>query len=314
MREILRYATLAANAHNAQPWKFVIRDRAIEIHPDYSRRLPIVDPDNRELWISLGCALENFVIAARAAGYRCNVTYPDTVDFIRIEVTADTPHGGPLFDAIPMRQNTRSEYSGKAIEGAGLDTLRMVPLEPGVSLQFVLGSSGLNTVRDYVAQGDLSQYADKAFVKELIQWLRFNKKEALTSFDGLALRCSGNPEVPRWLGQMFVTGTTPRKEADADGKKLLSSAGAMIVVSAADDKTAWVRTGRVYQRAALSMTCLNIRSACLNQPIEVAHLREQFQSALALGQARPQLLVRFGYAAPMPRSLRRPVEQVIAEL
>jgi hypothetical protein len=49
----------------------------------------------------------------------------------------------------------------------------------------------------------------------------------------------------------------------------------------------------------------------LNQPIEVADLRSQFQNALGLGASSPQLLVRFGYAEAMPRSLRRPVEQVI---
>lgn len=62
---------------------------------------------------------------------------------------------------------------------------------------------------------------------------------------------------------------------------------------------------------ALTMTALNIKSAFLNQPIEVAAMRGQFQSAIGLGAALPQLLVRFGYADPMPRLLRRPIEQVI---
>ena len=86
MRGIIRYATLAANGHNAQPWKFALRPGAIEIHPDYSRRLAAVDPADRELWISLGCALENLLIASRAMGYAAVVTYPDALDFIRITV------------------------------------------------------------------------------------------------------------------------------------------------------------------------------------------------------------------------------------
>jgi hypothetical protein len=84
-----------------------------------------------------------------------------------------------------------------------------------------------------------------------------------------------------------------------------------VVASQSDDKTAWVRTGQVYERLALTMTSLNIKSAFLNQPIEVAAVRGQFQSAMGLGSALPQLLVRFGYAAALPRSLRRPVEQVL---
>ena len=74
---------------------------------------------------------------------------------------------------------------------------------------------------------------------------------------------------------------------------------------------AWVRTGQVYERMALTLTSLNIKSAFLNQPIEVAALRGQFQHAIGLGTTLPQLLVRFGYADALPRSVRRPVEQVI---
>ena len=69
---------------------------------------------------------------------------------------------------------------------------------------------------EYVNQGNLSQYAYRAFVDELIHWLRFNKREAMASQDGLYSHCSGNPQVPRWLGKMFVAGTKPQQQADAD--------------------------------------------------------------------------------------------------
>ncbi len=168
MRELVRYATLAASGHNTQPWHFAIKEKAIEIHPDYTRHLPAVDPSDRELWISLGCALENLLIAARATGYAPEVTYPDAADFIHIGLTADTPQGSPLFDAIPLRQNTRSEYDGQIIKSADLDQVQAVRLEPGVVLHFITNPTERETVLDYVNQGNLSQYADKAFVAELI--------------------------------------------------------------------------------------------------------------------------------------------------
>lgn len=311
MRELVRYATLAANGHNAQPWKFALREDTIEIHPDASRRLPVVDPHDRELWISLGCALENLLVAARAAGYTADVTYPGAADFIAVRLAVDTLQSSPLLDAIPLRQSTRSAYNGQLVPVADLDRVQAVPLEPGVTLRFVTNPAGMATVIETVAQGNLRQYADRAFVDELLAWLRFNKKEAMAALDGLYSRCSGNPEVPHWLGRMFVSGTKPQQQADADTEKLRSSPGAVVVASDADDKAAWVRTGQVYERLALTMTALNIKSAFLNQPIEVAELRSQFQSALGLGGAAPQLLVRYGYAAALPRSLRRPVEQVL---
>jgi len=186
-----------------------------------------------------------------------------------------------------------------------------VRLEPGISLHTKVDRAGLTILSDYVHQATLSQYADKPFLNELIHWLRFDKKEALASFDGLYSSCTGNPGVPRWLGQMFVNGAKPKDLADADVKKLQSSAGAVVIASASERKADWVRTGQVYERLALTMTSLNIKSAFLNQPLEVESVRSQLQSGLGLGTALPQLLVRFGYANAMPRSLRRPVEQVL---
>ena len=311
MRELVQYATLAANGHNTQPWKFAIKENAIEIHPDYSRSLPVVDPNHRELWISLGCALENLMIAARAIGYAPEVIYPDKSDFILVQLTADTRQDSPLFDAIPLRQNTRSAYNGRLIKNEDLDQLQALQLEPGVELNFATNPQVMETFLEYVNLGNLSQYANPDFVDELIEWLRFNKKEALSSLDGLYSVCSGNPQVPRFIGQMFVGSTKPQQQADMDAEKFRTSPTAVVIASESDDKVSWVRTGQVYERLALSMTSLDIKSAFLNQPIEVADLRGQFQRAIGLGNSLPQLLLRFGYANPMPKSLRRPVEDVL---
>lgn len=313
MDELVRYATLAANGHNTQPWRFALGADSIEIRPDPARRLPVVDPQDRELWISLGCALENLLIAARASGYAADVTYPDAADAICVRLTAAAPQGSPLFDAIPRRQNTRSAYDGQPVKAADLDRVLATPLEPGVTLRPVTAASDIAQVQEYVRQGNLAQYGDRAFLDELISWLRFNKKEAMAALDGLYSRCSGNPEVPRWLGRMFVSGGKPEQQAGADAAKLSSSAGALVIASAGEGKSVWVRTGQVYERLALQMTSLGIKSAFVNQPIEVAALRGQFGSALGLSAAQPQLLLRFGYAPDMPRSLRRPVAQVLVQ-
>jgi hypothetical protein len=53
-QQLVHFATLAANGHNTQPWKFVVSENLIEIHPDEARRLTVADPQDRELWISLG--------------------------------------------------------------------------------------------------------------------------------------------------------------------------------------------------------------------------------------------------------------------
>ena len=311
MRNLIHYATLAANGHNTQPWKFAVQENTIEIHPDYSRELKVVDPQHRELWISLGCALENLLVAARATGHAAEVSYPDSTDVIRVSLASDSLQPSPLFDAIPERQNTRSEYDGRPIPASDLDRILSLPIEPGVSLSIVTTTNELDTLVEYVNQGNLRQYADTSFVDELIEWLRFNKREALAAMDGLYSVCSGNPEVPGWLGRMFVAGTKPQQQADVDAKKLRSSSAAVVIASETEDKSTWVRTGQVYERLALQTTALGIKSAFLNQPIEVSELCSQFQNAVGLGASLPQLLLRLGYADAMPKSLRRPVDAVL---
>lgn len=68
--ELVRYATLAPSSHNTQCWKFRLDDGAITILPDVARRCPAVDPDDHHLFVSLGCAAENLVVAAAALGLR----------------------------------------------------------------------------------------------------------------------------------------------------------------------------------------------------------------------------------------------------
>jgi len=69
MKFLLRYAILAPSSHNSQPWKFRIQDSEINIFTDKDRWLKVADADQRELYISVGCALENLLIAAEHFGY-----------------------------------------------------------------------------------------------------------------------------------------------------------------------------------------------------------------------------------------------------
>ncbi len=65
---LIQSATLAANSHNAQAWRFLGDDSGITLLPDFTRRTPIVDPDDHHLFVSLGAAAENMVHAAPAVG------------------------------------------------------------------------------------------------------------------------------------------------------------------------------------------------------------------------------------------------------
>ena len=75
LRFLLRYAILAPSTKNSQPWAFSVHGNQVYLIADLRRGQLIADPDRRELYISLGCALENLLIAAEHFGFRHGVSY-----------------------------------------------------------------------------------------------------------------------------------------------------------------------------------------------------------------------------------------------
>lgn len=313
--ELIRYATLAASSHNTQCWQFKLEDQKISILPDLARCCPAVDPDNHHLYVSLGCATENLLIAAKTHGYKGTVelqTEADTVKAIDIHLAACNPAHSLLFDVIPERQSARSIYDSQPLKAEDLNLLKIAGTDEGVTLIMLTEKQALETVLGYITKANTLQVNDPAFVKELKSWVRFNRSEAIKKGDGLFSKSTGNPTAPHWLGSLlFDWILSAKSENNKIAKQIHSSAGIAIFVSDKDDPAHWIASGRCYQRFALQAEALDIRTAFLNQPVEVAALRSQFADYLGIGNRRPDLLVRFGHGPKMPRSLRRPIEAVI---
>ena len=70
--------------------------------------------------------------------------------------------------------------------------------------------------------------------------------------------------------------------------------------------------GRACQRFALQATALGIKTAFVNQPVEVARLRPELAALAGLPGRRPDIVMRFGRGPAMPFSARRPVEEVLS--
>jgi hypothetical protein len=312
-RELIRHATLAASSHNTQPWKFRIRKDAITILPDFSRRCPVVDPDDSHLFKSLGCAAENLVHAAAAQGFSAEVRFDAAENGIDVLLTRDaTARATELYRAIPKRQCVKAAYDGSPIGVTELETLENAGKGSSVRTIMLSSDAEKNAVIDYVTRGNIAQLTDPAFRKELVAWIRFNPLEAMRMGDGLAGRTSSQPALPTWLAKWMIgLVLTPKGQAETDATNIGSSAGVAVFVSSRDDKPAWVEVGRAYERFALQATALDIRTAFINQPIEVRELRSQLESWLKLEGERALLMVRFGHGPTAPFSLRRPIDDVI---
>lgn len=313
LQYLVHHATLAANSHNTQPWLFSGSEKRATIRPDFSRATPVADADNHHLFASLGCACENMVLAAAASGNSSKVHYADGGDGpIEIDFGQGGERRDPLFDAIAERQCTRSVYDGRKVSGDDLDLLEKAANSAGCSVILLPDKPKIESALELILAANGEQVANPDFAAELLSWLRFSAASAIDKRDGLYSGCSGNPTLPDWLGRtMFGFVFTPQAENDRYAEQIRSSSGLAVFVSERDDKAHWVEAGRSYQRFALQATALGIRHAFINQPLEVAKYRPDFASLIGVVGKRPDLIVRYGYAPPMPKSLRRPVSDVI---
>jgi hypothetical protein len=312
-RELIRHATLASSSHNTQPWKFRIQQDSITILPDFSRRCPAVDPDDSHLFKSLGCAAENMVHAAAAQGFSADVRFDPGQDGVIVLLNRDaSARATKLYQAITKRQCVKTAYDGTPLVAPELEMLEKAGERQNVRTIMLLSEAQKDAVIDYVTRGNFAQLTDRAFRDELVSWIRFNPGEAMRKGDGLSGRTSGQPALPTWLAKWIIgLVLTPNGQAETDAKNIRSSAGVAVFVSSHNDKAAWVEAGRAYEHFALQAASFNVRTAFINQPIEVRPLRPRFESWLGLDGEHAQLMVRFGHGPMAPFSLRRPIDDVI---
>lgn len=310
LTELLAYAAKAPSGHNTQPWKFRAAGKTIEVLPDFGRALPVVDGNHRELYISLGCAVENLCIAATHFRYDTVVTRQNregiTIEFTRNEACEENP----LFRQIAKRQTNRSIYTGKKISDAVCEALQNVPAEKGVSVYLTgIDSPEGNRLAEWVFKGNEYQMSDPAFKNELLSWMRFNARQTAATNDGLVYKVFGNPPLPRFLAKPVVSlFLKPDKQNKADKEKIGSSSHFVLFSCRPDTSEAWINTGRTLQRFLLRATETGIACAYLNQPCETPALAEAMRRTLPVGGNHPAVLLRIGYAAPVPYSPRRKIK------
>ncbi len=311
--ELVRLACLAANSHNTQPWKFRFAANSLTVLPDFSRRTPVVDPDDHHLFASLGCAVENIIQAAPLLGLAPSVELPGNLhDGLTIQLASEAIGSSPLAEMIHLRQCARAAFDAKPIANADLNALEASAAGGKTNLTLLTAREDIGRFAKLIADATQRQMQDGAFVAELNDWLRFSYGQALDTRDGLFSLSSGNPALPRPIGRLlFGILTTAASESRRYEAQVNASSGIAVFSSAEDNPQHWFDAGRSYQRFALELTRLGLKHSFVNQPVEVSAFHSELLKVAGRQDGRVDLVVRFGYGPEMPRSLRRPIEAVM---
>lgn len=320
---LINYASKAPSSHNTQPWKFGREEDTILLYPDLSRSLPVVDPDNHALFISLGCALENLVVAAGYYGFDAEVEvcrgHLDDPVRVKLSPFSPLPDGArakhsALFAQIKPRQVTKGAYREDELDRDTAGKIKEIPVEPGIGLRLVLPGEESEKLLPLVVEGSDRQFGNKAFVRELVDWLRFSEKEAMKKGDGIWNATMGLPATGRIIGSFIMKHlVSPRSEAKRWKKLFRNSAGFVLFSVAQHDPEHWIRLGRSFQRFGLETTAMGLKHAHMNMPLEEEVVRKKVSGAFDLGERTPLLLLRIGYADPAPYSFRRNLYEMTAQ-
>ena len=313
---ILHYASLAPSGHNAQPWyvKVINRGEWI-IGADPERRLPTVDPDNRELMLSIGAFAENLSIAAAVQGYKAEMeviassTFDE--DIIRVSMIKAKPIDYSL-QRLTTRRTVKHGYRSNEIRSDDVRALSK-PLE-GRLVYFPRGSDHAKCIEKCTVESFRRQtYRDDA-QRELASWTRFSNQEAREHRDGLTPEGMEIKGFAGWYVRNFMKKQDVLKErfkktsVDLITKLAGQGAGWFIITSEGGGVSDLIETGRRFERMVLMAREHKIGVHPMTQCLE----EKTGQNEIALNHPPnviPQFVLRVGYldSYPDPVTLRRPV-------
>ena len=180
-------ACLAPSGGNAQPWRWVWRDRSLWLFLDrrYSRAL--LDFRSLASIAALGAASENLVLAAHAEGLGVHVTpFPDPVEPSCVACFRFCVRGGPRDEpktsdhlVSVIRERVTNRHRGtrarlpEGIFGA-LDA--SIASVPGADLKWLRSDDELEEAGDLLGAGDRVIFLDQRLHHELMTEIEFEAK------------------------------------------------------------------------------------------------------------------------------------------
>ncbi|MEL6232868.1 MAG: twin-arginine translocation pathway signal protein [Pseudomonadota bacterium] len=324
-RRALSWAILAPNPHNQQPWIVDLPgEDDILVSLDTTRLLPATDPLNRQITIGLGCFLELMVQAAAQDGNSCEIVlFPEgetaALAGAAPVFTAKLGPGGtpdPLFAHALQRRSTKEPFDmTRPVAAADLasltDALAYVRADGTVDPAQVAALRALGWEAFQVEMNTPAAYLESVDV------MRLGKAEIEANPDGIDL---GGP----FLETLMLAGLlTHENLRDIGGQSWQSGVDMYAPIFENTPAFIWLATpgnsrpdqiaaGRDWLRLNLATTAAGMAlhpvSQALQEYPEMAELYDQAHALLAQPGETVQMLGRLGYAEPVSKTPRWPIE------
>jgi len=312
-RQIVPSAILAPSAHNTQPWKFTTSSNSLDIFIDWDRHLAVSDPDLRQLYISIGCAIANAKIAGQYWNNDVDINYFPAGEakdkpVARLTFTPnsnDDEHdedAGELFAAIEQRHTDRTNYDKKP-----LTEQEQTSLQANVDLditQVVTNRDHITKIAKLTEEGTFKTLSRKDFKEELSHWVRNSWTHQHDGMPGYAM---GIP-APMSLVAPIMVRVAPIhiQEAPKIREQTINSSAVVLFSTPTDTPTDWLKVGQQLQLIWLNATTAGLAAMPIVASIEAGdQYRDQLKTITGTNKY-PQSLLRIGHSSksnlkPTPR-------------
>ncbi|XER12012.1 hypothetical protein SATMO3_21980 [Sporomusa aerivorans] len=319
--DILYLAALAPSGHNAQPWTVkMITSYHWIIGTDSSRWLPAVDPENREMMISIGAFLENLVTAASSHGYEAEIrifaqsTKDPEIAAVKLHKLGQAANS--LIQQIELRRTLRSNLITRELSG---EDIRLITQGYQDDVLYYPRNSKESKVlaEATILANEIQAYRDST-QQELAGWIRWSNQDSRRYGNGLTAETMEIEGVSRWYVKNFYTYESVLKKEfrAATIKKVKEQTGTgsgwLVLTSKDTTVSELIRTGRNLQQIWLMVRDRNIALHPMTQAIEESATGKELPSILGI-TGNMQLLLRVGYVNhyPRPVSPRMSLQKII---
>lgn len=292
---------------NSQPWKFGLRDGAVEIRIDADRRLA-ADRGGWAARMACGAATYNARLALATAGVPAVVeVHPDPAD--RALVARLRPgHPRPatyaeteLYAAIPRRYSNRGPFWPAAVPADVRWRLIEAARGEAAWMDLLVGATAVAGFSEIARSADRVLQRDARYQAEFATWAHADR-----ALDGVPVSAGAPLAEPHdLLPQRLFNDRRRAGGRDYEPEPLIGILGVSGDL-AADQITA----GQAMQKVLLTATVAGLDTSMISQPIEVPAARDQLRRALRRGGI-PQIAIRFGYGSAGHPTPRRPVPDVL---
>ena len=284
INRLRRDTNAAPSILNTKPWKVDpgAADR-IELRPDWTKHLEVIDPRHRELLISCGAALFNLRMAIRVTGHDALVwLLPDEQTggatackhcceccgvgdlLASVEIITHRPHPATvteqrLYEAIPQRHTVREPFKhsvpmkivNELEQAAQMEGADARLLHPGDTRRLLRGIAHVNT----------KLLLDPLYLAELGKWTGGGHGGLGVSDAALGPRPTSQRRPPvRDLGL---------KRPDRHREKFEKHPQMIALETKTDAPSDWIRAGQALQRLLLTATCYGVETSFLTQQLEL---------------------------------------------